>query len=86
MSSNTRIYAITEKIDGGIVDGRTRLVRATSQSQGLRYVAESSFTVRVATQHDLIEHVSAGVKVEDASATPGAETFDNPPPADGSKS
>ena len=42
-----------------------RLVRASNKAQALRHVAED-FTVEVPTQDDLVKHVSAGVKVEDA--------------------
>jgi uncharacterized protein with PhoU and TrkA domain len=62
MSTPRRIYRIN--------DGRTaRLVRATSQAQAIRHVA-SSFDVRVATQDDIADLVSSGVRVEDPNINP----------------
>lgn len=55
----TRIY----RIDDGKAD---RLVRATSQAQAVRHVA-SGFAVRVATQDDIADLVTEGVKVEAAN-------------------
>lgn len=42
-----------------------RLVRANNKAQALRHVADD-FTVEEPTQDDLVTHVAAGVKVEDA--------------------
>lgn len=54
----TRIY----RIDDGRGD---RLIRAASQAQAIRHVA-SGFAVRVATQDDIANLVSEGIKVEKA--------------------
>lgn len=43
-----------------------RLVKASIRQQALTHVAQSLFTVRVATQDDLIKALGAGVKVENA--------------------
>jgi hypothetical protein len=42
----------------------TRLVRASLRSQALSHVAQSQFTVKVASQDDLVSALSGGVKVE----------------------
>ena len=57
------IYCISNK--KAEVGQSPRLVRASNKAQALRHVAED-FTVEVPTQDDLVKHVSAGVKVEDA--------------------
>jgi hypothetical protein len=62
----TRIY--------NVFDGKTdRLIRAGNPAQALRHVAKASFTVRVATQDDLVDVVGRGGKVEDASKEEDAE-------------
>lgn len=48
----------------GTPSGEVRLVKATVRSQALTHVANSLFTLRVATQDDLIEYLTKGVKVE----------------------
>lgn len=61
----TRIY----RIDDG---HQNRLVRAPSQAQAIRHVA-SRFAARVATQDDIANLVSEGVKVETAGETQDAQ-------------
>jgi len=56
--SQKRIYVV------GTPDG-VRLVRATVRSQALTHVAQSQFTVRVASQEDLVEYLGE-VEVENA--------------------
>lgn len=56
--SQKRIYVV------GTPDG-VRLVRATVRSQALTHVAQSDFTVRVASQEDLVEYLGEGIKIED---------------------
>lgn len=63
----TRIYTVTHKIAGS-----SRLVRAHSQAQALRYAAQSEYGVRVASQDDIVGMMSKGVAVESA----GAEQMD----------
>lgn len=43
-----------------------RLVKASIRQQALSHVAQSLFTVRVATQEDLVSALSGGVKIENA--------------------
>lgn len=56
------IYTVSNKKAEG---QPPRLVRASNKAQALRHVADE-FVVEAATQDDLVMHVSAGVKVEDA--------------------
>ena len=44
-----------------------RLVRANTRAQALNYVASQEFTVRVATQDDLIKYLSEVSAVETAT-------------------
>lgn len=57
-----RIYLI------GTPSGEVRLVKAGVRSQALSHVANSMLTIRVATQDDLVEAISAGKAVENAKA------------------
>jgi hypothetical protein len=59
------IYTVTNKKADAGQDNPTRMVRAANKAQALRHVADE-FVVEAATQDDLVMHVSAGVKVEDA--------------------
>lgn len=43
------------------------LVRAANRHQALSHVARATMKVEVATQDDLVELLSAGVKVQEAS-------------------
>lgn len=66
--SQTRIYTIAR-------GNACTLVRAGSQAQALRHVAQREFSIRVATQGDLVAHLTAGGKVQEAgvdSAEPEA--------------
>lgn len=56
--ASQRIYLV------GTPDGTIRLINASLRQQALSHVANSLFTVRVASQQDLVEQVSKGVKVE----------------------
>jgi hypothetical protein len=53
-----RIYIV------GTPTGEIRLVRASIRQQALSHVANSVFTVRVASQDDLVNAVTKGVPVE----------------------
>ena len=57
-----RIYIV------GTPTGETRLVRASIKQQALSHVANSVFTVRVASQDDLVQAVTKGVAVENYKA------------------
>jgi len=56
--SAQRIYIV------GTPTGEIRLVRASIRQQALSHVANSVFTVRVASQDDLVAAVTKGVPVE----------------------
>jgi len=56
--SAQRIYIV------GTPSGEIRLVRASIRQQALSHVANSVFTVRVASQDDLVNAVTKGVPVE----------------------
>lgn len=58
MATQSRIYLV------GTPDNQVRLVRATVRSQALTHVANHLFTVRVATQDDMVAALTSGVKVE----------------------
>ena len=60
--SAQRIYIV------GTPAGEIRLVRASIRQQALSHVANSTFTVYVATQDDLVRAVSKGVVVENYKA------------------
>ena len=56
-----RIYIV------GMNDG-VRLVRATSRQQALSHVARQLIVAKVATQDELVQHITAGVVVENYKA------------------
>jgi hypothetical protein len=58
MSSQQRIYVV------GTPDNQVRLVKASVRQQAISHVANHLFTVRVASQDDLIKAIGDGVKVE----------------------
>jgi hypothetical protein len=57
-----RIYIV------GSLDNSVRLVRAATRHQALSHVASTSFTVKLASQNDLVTWVTSGLKVESARA------------------
>jgi hypothetical protein len=57
MATTTRIYLVNGPTG-------TRLVKASVASQAITHAAKSAFTAKVASQDDLVEAVSNGVKVE----------------------
>lgn len=61
----SRIYMVA---DAGNTTTPPRLVRATHPATALRHVAAEAFTVRVATQDDLVAAFEAGTKVETIAA------------------
>ena len=67
MATATRIYFVTS------TDGAIRLVKATVASQAITHAAKSAFTVRVASQDDLVLALSNGIKVENYGETAQAE-------------
>ena len=62
-----RIYIV------GTPTGETRLVRASVKQQALSHVANSTFTVQVASQDDLVGAVTQGIQVENYKAPDQAE-------------
>lgn len=63
MATTKRIYIIGSSDPSLPV----RLVKATIRQQALTHVAQSVFTVRVATQDDLVNGLSSGIKIENAT-------------------
>ena len=58
MAAATRIYLVSS------TDGAKRLVTASVASQAITHVAKSAFSVRAASQDDLVRALGSGVKVE----------------------
>ena len=63
-----RIYTVT--LRGG---GDKTLVKATSQAQALRFVAEALLDIRVATAAQAVESLAAGTPLLDATLKPVAD-------------
>lgn len=59
--AQTRIYLV------GTPNG-VRLVRATVRQQALSHAANAMFTVRVASQDDLVNAMEMGIKIENYKA------------------
>lgn len=60
--TKTRIYLVAVNLDDDTIRP-PRLVRAANRAQAERHVAAGLLTAHVATQDELIEHLSAGVEV-----------------------
>jgi hypothetical protein len=58
MATQQRVYVV------GTPDNKVRLVKASVRQQALTHVANHLFTVRVASQDDLINALKDGVQVE----------------------
>jgi hypothetical protein len=58
MATQQRVYIVVTHT------GEARLVKAAVRQQALSHVANYLFTVRVATQDDLITALGNGIKVE----------------------
>lgn len=58
--ATTRIYRIAATTPGA----KPRLVRASHPDTALRHVAQTTYTVTVATQDELVECVAGGIQVE----------------------
>ena len=61
----SRIYRVFD-----IVAGAVYLVRARSQSQAIRHVVADQFAARVADQETIVEMLTAGSVVLDATRDP----------------
>jgi hypothetical protein len=58
MATQQRVYIV------GTTDNKVRLVKASVRQQALTHVANHMFTVRVASQDDLIKALQSGTQVE----------------------
>ena len=58
--------------------GAPRLIEASMAPQALAFAARSTLRVRLASQHDLIDLVSAGTPVENREATQQELLADEP--------
>jgi hypothetical protein len=67
--SAQRIYIVSDNDTTG-----ARLVKATSQAQAIRHVAESRYNVEVASAMDVADMMVSGITVENASAKPAEST------------
>jgi hypothetical protein len=67
MATASRIYIVAVIDPAGKPE--QRLVRAVNSAQAWRHIADSRITVDLATQDELVELASAGVKVEEAITT-----------------
>lgn len=56
---------------GVAIPSAAHLVRANNQSQAIRHVVRGLFKAEVATQAQLVDLLTAGVKVEDAKDEAG---------------
>jgi len=63
-----RIYLTTDQT------GTERLTKATTPSQAVAHHARSTIQVRVASQEDLVQMISAGAKVEEAGVEASGAT------------
>lgn len=57
---STRIYVVRDK------DTNIHLVRAAHPQQAIGHVVKNQFEARVASQDDLVQHLAAGKKIEEA--------------------
>lgn len=69
MAAETRVYKVVITVPPG-GEKVTKLIRAQNKVQPLNHVAKGMIAVEIATQDDLIELVSKGVKVEEAGEEP----------------
>ena len=70
--SKSRIYIVNTNLDDTAIRP-PRLVRATNRAQAERHVARGAIVARVASQDELIEHLSAGIEVAGEDAQEAAE-------------
>lgn len=63
--ATTRIYYVE-----GRGEGPARLVKAISKAQAYGHLARAAFKLHVASQENLVGALSAGAKIEDATAEP----------------
>lgn len=65
--ATTRIYLVTTAA------GTARLVKAAVPSQAITHVAKQIFSARIASQDDLVEALSNGIRVESYGETAQGE-------------
>jgi hypothetical protein len=63
MATQTRVYTVCDN-----ETGTSRLVRAGHPSHALMHVARGAYSVRVASQDDLIDSLAGGAEVESIRA------------------
>lgn len=69
MTATTRIYIVKSRHESSTDPiTRRRLVDSSHPAIALRHVAADQFTVEIASQADLVELITAGVKVETPNA------------------
>lgn len=73
--STTRVYYVLQHNPGQ--QPTARLIEATNVMQATRLAAQSTFAVRLASQDDLIQALSAGVTVERPAILPVQAEFDD---------
>ena len=56
----SRVYKVVNKA------GEKQAIRAQNPAQAIRHAARNEYTAKVASQSDLIDMLSAGIKVQDA--------------------
>jgi hypothetical protein len=56
---------------------KVRLVRAPHRAQALAHVANSIINVSVATQDELVKHISSGVAVESVAEADTKDLFES---------
>lgn len=65
MATAIRPYTVKDNTTGAV-----RLVRAANQAAARSHVARDRFAVEVASANEVIDLMSAGIKVEDATPEP----------------
>ena len=65
MAATSRIYVVTNR-----GDDTQRLVRAHTQAQAIRHVVADQFRAQVAGQETIVEHLTGGGVVLDATRDP----------------
>lgn len=65
-TKKTRVYRYTDKT----APGKDRLIRTVSLASATAFAVKDRDTSKIASQDDMAELLSAGVKIEDATAEP----------------
>jgi hypothetical protein len=67
MATATRIYLVTTSA------GTARLVKASVPTQAITHVARQVYSARIASQDDLVEALTSGMRVETYGETDQSE-------------